>query len=364
MGWTTFAWLAAGLVLLVGGAELLVRGAAALARRLGVSPLAIGLTIVAVGTSAPEIAVTVHAAAAGSPDLGVGNVLGSNVFNVLVVLGGSAAVAPLVVSARLVRRDVPLMIGASLFVWALATDGRIGRADGIALLVVLAVYVARLLRRARAEDPAVQAEFAAGYDGGATRVPAARRGAEIVAGLILLVLGARWLVAAGSDLARSVGLSELVIGLTVVAAGTSLPELATSVAAAWRGERDIAAGNVVGSNIWNLLLVLGAAAVVAPAGLVVAPAALNFDLPVVAAVGAACLPIVTTGHLVARWEGLLFLAYYAAYTAYLLLAGASHDLLPAFSTAMLLFVVPLTMLTVAVSVLRELRAALAERRRS
>lgn len=355
MDWTPLLWLALGLALLVAGAELLVRGAAALAGRLGVSPLVVGVTIVAVGTSAPEVAVTVQAAAAGSPDLGVGNVLGSNVFNVLVVLGASAALSPIVVSARLVRWDVPVMIGASLLVWVLAADGRVGRIDGAVLLTLLAGYVLHALRGAGREAPAVEAEYAEALGPRGAAAGLGRRIAEIVAGLVVLVVGARWLVAAGTDLARAFGLSELVIGLTVVAAGTSLPELATSLAATWRGERDIAAGNAIGSNVWNLLFVLGLAALVAPAGLPVAPATLRFDLPVMTAVAIACLPIVTTGHLIARWEGLLFLGYFVAYTTYLVLAGTSHDLLPAFSAIMLRFVIPLTVLTIGVTLLRSRR---------
>ncbi len=353
--WASVAWLVAGLVVLVVGAEALVRGASAMARRFGVSPLVIGLTVVAVGTSAPEVFVTVQSAAAGSPDLGVGNVLGSNVFNVLLVLGASASIAPLVVSSSLVRRDVPIMIAATLLVWLLAADGRVGRADGLLLLVLLVAYVGHLVRDARLEDPVVAAGFAAEV-GDASVDRLGRRVLDIVVGLALLVLGARWLVASGTDLARLLGLSELVIGLTVVAAGTSLPELATSIAATWRGERDMAAGNAIGSNVWNLLFVLGLAAVVAPAGLPVAPAALRFDLPVVTAVAIACLPVVTTGHVIARWEGAVFVAYFVAYATYLALDGTGHDLLPAYSAVMLEFVVPLTVLTLAVTLVRGLRA--------
>jgi cation:H+ antiporter len=349
-------WVVVGLVVLTVGAESLVRGASAVARRFGIAPLAIGLTVVAVGTSAPEVAVTLLAALTGSPDVGVGNALGSNVFNVLVVLGVAALVRPLVVSAKLVWQDVPIMIGASLLVWALAADGRLGRGDGTVLVLLLAAYVGHTLRNARRESAEVQAEFAAEYGGPDTR-PTAWRAAEIAVGLVLLVVGGRWLVAGGSDLARLVGLSELVIGLTIVAAGTSLPELATSLSATWRGERDIAAGNAIGSNIFNLLLVLGVGALVAPGGLAISPAALRFDLPVMVAVAVACLPIVASGHLIARWEGLLFLVYYGAYLTYLVLDGTGHDLLPAFSGMMLYFVLPLTAVTVAVMTMRRRVAA-------
>jgi cation:H+ antiporter len=177
----------------------------------------------------------------------------------------------------------------------------------------------------------------------------------IVAGLVLLVLGSRWLVSAAVEFARMIGVSELVIGLTIVAAGTSLPEAATSVMAALRGERDIAAGNIVGSNIFNILAVLGITAVVAPSGLTVAPALLAFDIEVMVAASIACLPIVFTRHLIARWEGALFLAYYLAYTGYLILFAQDHDALDEYTFVMTIVVLPLTAVTLAVVIGRELQ---------
>jgi len=348
MVWILFI---AGLALLVLGAEALVRGASKLASALGVPPLVIGLTVVAYGTSTPELAVSVQAALAGQADIAVGNVVGSNIFNVLFILGLSAIIAPLIVSRQLVWMDVPLMVGVSLVTLLIALDGRISRLDGALLVLGIVAYTILLVRQARKEKAASREAAAAGGSGGPARAEAATARTwavnlvYIAAGLGLLVLGARWFVDSSIAIARMVGVSELVIGLTIVAAGTSMPEVATSIIASIRGERDIAVGNVVGSNIYNILAVLGLAAVLSPSGLTVAPAVLDFDIPVMLAVAVACLPIFFTGHLIARWEGWLFFGYYVAYTAFLILASQQHDALPAFSRAMGLFVIPLTAVT-------------------
>ena len=351
-------WFLAGLVLLVVGAEGLVRGASRLAAAVGLSPLVIGLTVVAFGTSAPEMAVSVGGALSGQGDLAVGNVVGSNIFNVLFILGASAAIAPLVVSMQLLRVDVPIMIGVSVATLLLAADGVVGRIEGILLVVGLAAYTGLLIRLSRRERKAIQDEFAAEYASAAQSAgQLALQVALVAGGLGLLVLGARWLVSAAVQMATAFGLSELVIGLTIVAAGTSLPEVATSLIATVRGERDIAVGNVVGSNIFNLLGVLGLSAAVAPDGLRVTPAAFGFDVPVMIAVAVACLPIFFTGRVIARWEGWLFLAYYVAYTAYVIMAAAQHDALPLFSSAMVAFVMPLTAVTLLVLTVRAVRGA-------
>lgn len=346
----------AGLVALVGGAELLVRGASRMASALGISPLLIGLTVVAFGTSSPELAVSVGAAFNGQGDIAIGNVVGSNIFNVLFILGLSALIAPLVVAQQLVRLDVPLMIGCSLLMLVFALDGALGRIEGAVLLAGIVAYTGFLIWQARREkNPEVVAEYAQAY-------PASRKrrwlldGGLVLLGLALLVVGADWLVEAAVIFARRLGVSELVIGLTVIAAGTSLPEVAASVVAAIKGERDIAVGNVVGSSIYNVLAVLGATALVAPAGIVVAPSVLSFDLPVMIATSIACLPIFFTGHRVDRWEGAVFLAYYGFYTAYVVMRATEHDLLAPFSSIMTLFVLPITLLTLAVVAARAWRS--------
>jgi len=350
---STVVLFALGLVLLVLGADLLVKGSSRLAASFGISPLVIGLTVVAFGTSAPEMAVSVKAALAGQADIALGNVVGSNIFNVLFILGGAALITPLLVQAQLVRLDVPLMIGVSGVLYLMAGDGRLSRTEGALLVAGALAYTGYAAAQSRKESAAVQEEY--GQEYGDRRKPPWLDLVFIAGGLGLLVLGARWLVEGAVTFAQSLGVSELVIGLTIVAAGTSLPEVAASFVAAARGERDIAVGNVIGSNLFNILWVLGLATAISPTGVAVSEPALRFDIPVMLAVAAACLPIFLTGHLIARWEGALFLAYYAAYTLYLVLSAQAHDLLPYYSAVMLGFVLPLTAVTLALTLYRHFR---------
>lgn len=347
----TFIYLIAGLILLVAGAEVLVRGAAKLAAQFGIPPLIIGLTVVAFGTSAPETAVSVQSALNGSGDLAIGNVVGSNIANVLLILGVTALIAPLVVSRQLIRLDVPIMIGASLITYALAWDGSLSRLDGALLFAGIIVYtVFLIISSRRSQSNAADDEFEAEYGQHETPKPYAWaiNLALIIAGLALLVGGSHFLVEGAVQLARALGLSELVIGLTVVAIGTSLPELATSVMAALKGERDIAVGNIVGSNIFNLLCVLGLASLLSPSAILVASNALAFDFPVMIAVAVACLPIFFSGYAINRWEGALFVAFYALYTTYLIINSNGASWLESFQHAMLTFVLPLTAITLMV----------------
>ena len=355
---TTAALLVAGLVLLVVGGELLLRGASKLAVSLGVSPLVIGLTVVAFGTSAPELAVSLQAALTGRVDIAIGNVVGSNIFNVLFILGISAAITPLVVAGQMIRQEVPVMVAVSLLLLALALDGSIARWEGLLLVALLAGYTVFVIRQSRRETRALQEEYA-----GEVHIAAVASWDDtlwaqallIAGGLVLLVAGSRWLVAAAIAVAEAAGVSELVIGLTIVAAGTSLPEVAASIGAALKGQRDIAVGNVVGSNIFNILGVLGLSAAVAPTALTVAPSMLRFDLLVMIAVALACLPVFFTGFTIARWEGWLFLFYYVAYTGYLVLQAQAHDALGTYSLVFTAFVLPLTAITLAVVALRARR---------
>ena len=341
-----FFWFLLGLAALVVGADLLVRGAAGLARSLGVSSLVIGLTVVAFGTSAPELSISVLSLLKGQADLSVGNVVGSNIANILLILGSSALLTPLIVSARLVRLDVPIMVGASLLVYVLSLDGMLGRWEGLVLIASLLAYTGITIGLHKKEGGSEERDVPGGSFGALLQV------VMMIAGLSLLVLGAGWLVDAATTLARALGVSDLVIGLTVVAGGTSLPELATSLLAVLRGARDIAIGNVVGSCILNLLMVLGIASFIAPGGIELNPAVLSFDMPVMIAVSLACLPIFFTDHLIARWEGALFLSYYVAYTLYLILSASQHDSLPLYSNVMMAFVIPLTAVTLVVLTIR------------
>jgi cation:H+ antiporter len=344
-----------GLGALVAGAEALVRGASKIALSLGISPLVVGLTIVAMGTSSPEVAVSVGAALSGSTDIAVGNVVGSNIFNVLFILGVSALITPLVVHSQIIRQEVPIMIGASLVLAVMILDGQLGRWESGLLLAMLAGYVVFLVRQSRAETAQTKGEFAeaaarrdAGWDS-----HWAVQALLIVVGLALLVLGSNWLVDAAVAFARALGVSDLVIGLTIIAAGTSMPEVATSVMAAVRGERDIAVGNVIGSNTFNILGCLGISGLVSPAGLGIAPAVLNFDIWVMIAVAIACLPVFLLRRQIGRKRGLLFLAYYAAYVVYLVLGAQQHDALDEFSAVMISFVLPITVITLVAMVIRE-----------
>jgi cation:H+ antiporter len=341
--------IVAGLVLLTIGGELLVRGAVGVAAVFRISPLVIGLTVVAFGTSSPELAVSITSAWQGEGDMAVGNVVGSNICNTLLILGMSALIAPLIVSSQLIRFDVPLMVLISFVFYFMGLDGGIGRLDGLALTGALAAYVGWSIWKSRSEPTEVQAEFAQEFQvtpGGT--IPLLRQIAYLAMGLTLLSLGSYWLVESATTIAVAWGVSELLIGLTIVSVGTSLPEIATSLMAAWRGERDIAVGNVVGSNIFNILAVLGISSLVAPSAIRVPLEAMQFDIPVMLAVSVACLPIFFTGHRIARWEGGLFFGYYIAYLAYLILAATRHERLADFQWVMALFVIPLTCLTLVI----------------
>lgn len=338
----------AGLATLVAGGELLVRGAARLAGATGVSPLVIGLTVVAFGTSAPELAVSVQAGMAGQVDIAVGNVVGSNIFNVLLILGMSAAVVPLVVSRQLVRVDVPIMIAVSAAMMLLTLDGLLSRAESLVLVLALVAYIVTQVVMSRRAPPLDDDVF----EGGGS-MP--RNVLLILIGLALLVLGSGWLVEASVLIAQAFGVTELVIGLTIVAAGTSMPELATSIIAGVRGQRDIAVGNVVGSNIFNILAVLGISGLLSVSGIPVSTAAITLDIPVMFAVAVLCLPIFYIGARISRWEGLLFVSYYVLYTVYLIMDAANHGGLQEYRAVLVGVVLPLTVITVAASGIRAWR---------
>ncbi len=347
---TAVLLLVAGIALLVVGGEVLVRGASTIARSFGLSPLVVGLTVVSFATSAPELAVTVEATLSGSPGLAVGNVVGSNVANILLVVGVAGTIMSLHVQSSVLRRDVPVLIALSLLFWVMALDGTASTVDGLMLLGLLLTYTTVTVVRSRQGKDPGPVEDAPTAPGG---VPVAVL--LVAAGVGLLVFGASWLVSGAVDIATALGLSETVVGLTIVAIGTSLPELTTSVTAALRGSVEMAVGNAVGSCIFNLGAVMGLTAVISPSGVPVTDGALTFDVPVMVAVVVSLLPVVFTGRRVAKREAWLFVGYYTAYTAYLLLDSTGHDALPQFSSVMLAFVIPMTVVTLGLLVIQEIR---------
>lgn len=303
--------LIGGVVALYFGAHWLVQGAARLGSSLDVSPIVVGLTVVSLGTSAPELAVCVLAALNGSPDLAIGNVMGSNLANIGLILGITAIVQPLPVNGRVVAWEVPLMLLVTILVLPLILDLTLSRGDGLLLLGMLVAYIAFVFRTARNETPEILKEFedfsqAENYS---KDVSNTRNLWLILVGSGFLILGGRVIVDAATLVASAMGFSELLIGATVVAIGTSLPELATSVVAATRNEADIAVGNVIGSNIFNLTAVLGAASLIEP--LAVSPGVLTSEFPAVVLMSALVLPIAWTAFTIQRSEGWLLLAAYA-----------------------------------------------------
>ncbi|WP_339427158.1 MULTISPECIES: calcium/sodium antiporter [unclassified Pseudomonas] len=337
-----------GLLLLIIGAEILVRAAVRLAASLKVRPLIIGLTIVAFGSSAPQMTVSLQATLAGNTDIAVGSVIGSSIFNILVTLGLSALIIPLRVSRQLVRLDIPVMILAGLLVFTLAGNEELTPTDGLLLLVALAAYLGvlhyqtRHSRRPRTLDTVARAPWLSSV-------------LQMLSGLLILVLAGHLLLGAAVDVAGDLGLSERVIGLTLIGVGTSLPCLATSLIAALRGQREIAVGNVIGSNLFNLLGVLGLTAVLAPSPLSVSPNALNFDLPVMLAVVVLCLPMFYTGYRLTRAEGLVLLGLYLAYGLHVMAFTTGMPLANKLEHLMVFYVLPVLVAFLLFSTLRAWR---------
>ena len=333
----TYVLLLLGLAILVAGAELLVRGAVTLAEAARISPLVIGLTVVAFGTSAPELAVSSVSSLKGDAAIALGNVVGSNIFNVLLILGISAVIVPLSVSSQLVRFDVPIMIAASIVVWLAAYDGAIGRWEGGCMLAAFLFYTGWLIRAGRKESKPIDL---------AAETPVSRRKlfanlGLLLVGLGLLVFGADLLVNSATVIARQFGVSDLVIGLTIVAAGTSLPELATSIVAAMRGQRDIAVGNIVGSNVFNLLMVLATASVLGTSGVSVSTTVLWFDLAVMVYVAVLCWPIFLSHAVVSRGEGIVMLVLYLMYNGLLIGGAMQLEWVPTAKTSLVFGLLPI-----------------------
>lgn len=328
-----------GLGALIAGAHLLVRGGAGIAARLGISPLVIGLTIVSLGTSAPELAVGIDAALRGNPELATGNIVGTNIVNILLILGLSALIRPIRVQLQTLRLDTPMIAIAAVLMLLMALNGSLSRIEGLILLAVGIVYTVAVIRFSRSESGRVRDAFDGRYrsrDGAATdaavqaaSTPTAETGrakkrrtvwdaVSLVLGIVIVVLGADWLVSGAVEIATALGVSDALIGLTIVAIGTSAPELVTTVVSTIKGERDIAIGNLIGSSVYNILFIMGATMVIAPAPIDVAPEVLQVDLLVMTAAAVLCVPVFASGRTISRLEGGLFVGSYLVYLTYLI----------------------------------------------
>ncbi|QKF51422.1 Inner membrane protein YrbG [Pseudomonas graminis] len=348
----TLIELVSGLLLMIIGAQMSVRAAVALAALLKTRPLFLGLTVVALGSSAPQLAVGLQAAFTDSTDIAVGSVIGSNIFNILVTLGLSALIIPLRVARQLVRVDLPLMIAATALVAALAWNGELSALDGVVLLLGMAAYLFVVVRQ---------------FAHGARHVPRTDleprrriwpllgRLALMACGLALLTFGSYLLVGAAVSVALDLGLSERVIGLTVIAVATSLPALMTSLIAALRGERDIAVGNIIGSNLFNLLGGLGITALISTGPLSISPNALDFDLPVMLGVAALCVPLFYSGYRITRLEGLLMLGLYAVYGLHIVSFTTGMPLAERLERLMIHYALPVIAVCIVVGTVRAWR---------
>jgi cation:H+ antiporter len=336
--------LTIGIMLLVAGGEMFVRYAANLARLVGMSSLVIGLTVVAFGTSAPEFAVGAVAAVGNHPDTGLGNIIGSNIFNILVVLGLASIITPLGVKQKLVRFDVPILIAVTLLIWLMSLNGIISPVESGVLLVLLFAYTAFTVYAARGRPDSGQNVS----DPPVSHTSVGMSIVLLIIGLGVLTLGSHLTVGSAVLIAKRFGISELVIGLTAIAAGTSLPELVTSLVALRRKENDIAVGNVIGSSIFNILGVVGVMGMLGLNGVKVSEGVRTFDLPFVFAVAVICLPIFFTGYRISRKEGFVLALWYMAYFIFLALDATGHDHLASFDWIMFVIVVPPTLILLAI----------------
>ena len=317
-----------GLAALVAGAELLTRGGSALAVRLGISPIIIGLTVVSIGTSAPELAVGIDAALQGNGAIAVGNIAGTNTVNILLILGISAIIEPLALRMQTLQIDLPAMIVAALLFWFLSFDGSLSREDGMVLMLAGSVYTFLIVRTARQESRATRHRFEQAHELAKKDVrdqgSAPSQVLALFSGIAIITLGAEFFVDGAVGLARLWNVSDAFIGLTVVAIGTSSPELVTTIVSSLRGHRDIAIGNLLGSSVYNIVFILGATCLLPAGGIPISPDLIRIDIPVMAAVALLCIPIFLSGRAISRTEGAAFVLAYLAYLAYLI--GARADL--------------------------------------
>lgn len=315
---TAFWVFLVGLLATIGGAELLVRGGTRLAARLGISPMVIGVTIVSLGTSTPELAIGIDAALQGSGSLALGNIAGTNTLNLLLILGLAAVIRPITLRSQVIRLDLPIMVAAAMALFLLALDGVVTRVDGAILIALGLLYSIVIVRAAHRETVAARVEFAREFGEPRVRAESSkgrtiRDVVRLVAGIGVIVVGADWLVTGAVDLARGFGVSEAIIGLTIVAIGTSAPELVTAIVASLRREPDIAVGNLIGSSVYNIVFIFGVTSLVPSGGINVDAGLIAIDLPVMLAATVACIPVFVTGSRMRRIEGVVFVVAYLIY---------------------------------------------------
>lgn len=342
----TIVLFIAGLLALIAGAELFLKAVDHFGLKWGISPLIMGLTVVAFATGAPELAISIKAAASGSADLVLGNIVGSNIANILLILGITSLIAPINITRRIIKVDVPIVIAVSVLLFILAFDGKLTTLDGVILLAGFFAYSAYTyihIQRSKEDETEQIFEYEKSIDelakGSWFYI---KNGGMLLIGLAFIVAGSNWMVDSAVTIATVLGLSELVIGLTIVSIGTSLPEVATSLSAARKGNADIAVANVLGSNLYNVLLTLGLTLIIAPNVLDVSMDAINLDIPFMIAVSIACIPIFVAGFNLTRADGAIFLFYYLSYLAYLVLNAVSSSFVPMIQLTMVWVVVPAT----------------------
>ncbi|MBD3616186.1 MAG: calcium/sodium antiporter [Gracilimonas sp.] len=346
-----------GLVILIGGAELFLRSVDKFGAAWSVSPVVMGLTVVAFATGAPELAISLQAAVEGKPDLVLGNILGSNVANILLILGIAGLVSPLKITNRIIKIDIPAVIGASTLLFVLAVDGVLSPLDGGIILGALVLYSVFMYTQIRKDRALNRLQQQAKIDVGepVTSLFYGKYIFFLLAGLVLIVLGSRWMVEAAVEIAGILGISELIIGLTIVSIGTSLPEVATSLAAVRKGDSDTAVANVMGSNLYNILLTLGLTIIIAPGVIDVSASAIKLDLPIMLIVAIACLPLFWPGKLLGRMEAAGFLFYYSVYMAYLVLIAINHPFKEQLEWGMIWIVIPITIVLIVVKFVTDFR---------
>lgn len=339
-------WFILGLIALIWGAEILVRSSSKLAASLGVSKLVIGLTVVAFGTSAPELAVGIEAGLMNQPDILMGNVIGSNLTNTLLILGLASLIIPLEVHKNLIRFDLPVMITSTLLLILLSLNNIITFWECAFLFLCLLIYLYALVRFSGKTRLTEEETVKAGSPW--------KSGLLSIVGLVMLIFGARWMVGSATIFAEKAGVSELLIGLTIVAVGTSLPEIVTSILAAVRGEKDLAVGSIVGSNILNILSVIGISGLFI-SGIPVQDSLLQVEYIILMAVSVLCFPIFFTGRRIKRIEGAIFLSSYILYLFYLYLDSIASSFLPSFVQWVLFGFVPVVVLYVIVALINEFK---------